>query len=115
MYGLDFTKIRKGDTVFVASDDPRDFRSQREEKVLSVGPKYITLDTRWKEKYYVETGSNKEWSTWRIYPSREVYENIKRRKQLSISIERNISKVIFNATDDEVEIIKGIVEKYTQL
>ena len=42
MYRIDYSQIKKGDTVYIASDDKRN--KPYSAKVTSIGRKYITID-----------------------------------------------------------------------
>lgn len=110
MYGIDYSKIKKGDTVYIASDDSRD--KPYSAKVTSVGRKYITTDV-WDEKFDKETGSMKDWSKWTLYPNEEIYKLFETNKEHILYINRNIDYAMrWDMTQEELDMVYNIIKKY---
>lgn len=111
MYQIDYSQIKKGDIVYIASDDSRN--KPYSAKVASVGKKYITIDDGWKSKFCIETGSMKDWSTWTLYPNEEAYRLAETNKEHILYINRNIDYVMrWNMTQDELDMVYNIIKKY---
>ena len=111
MYGIDYSQIKKGDIVYIASDDVRN--KPFNAKVISVGKKYITTDNGWKSKFDKETGSMIDWSTWTLYPNEEIYKLVQENKEYISYINRNIDYAMkWKMTKDELDTIYNIIKKY---
>jgi len=60
------SELKKGDVVYVYSNDTR--HEGVEEKVVSIGPKYITTDgPQWRRKFEKETMTCTDWCGWNIF------------------------------------------------
>lgn len=111
MYGIDYNQIKKGDIVYIVSDDRRN--KPYNAKVTSIGRKYITIDDGWKSKFDKETGVMKDWSTWTLYPNEEIYRLTETNKEHITYIKHNIDCVmICNMTQDELDTVYNIICKY---
>jgi hypothetical protein len=114
MLGTDYNKIKKGDIVYIASDDGRRAGQEYEGKVVSVGSKYITIERYGrKEQFSKETGYMKDWSEWKMYPSKEDYKKEKEADEKRMYINHYIDYAIrYVMTFDEIDQIYNIVKKY---
>lgn len=111
MYGIDYNQIKKGDIVYIVSDDRRN--KPYNAKVTSIGRKYITIDDGWRSKFNKETGIMEDWSTWTLYPNEEIYRLIETNKERMSYINCNIDNVMrWNMTQDELDTIYNIIKKY---
>ena len=111
---LDYSKIKKGDTVYVVSEDKRHTSSEYEAEVISAGGKYITI-MRYGQKlqFNRETGILKDWSTWKIYPSQVEYDIYKASQDKILYVSRNIDSVMRRFMSfDEIDTIYNIVKRY---
>ena len=112
MYGIDYSQIKKGDVVYIVSNDRR-FSSHYTAKVTSVGKKYITIDNAQKSKFDKETGIMKDWSMWTLYPNEEIYRQVETNKEHMLHINRNIDYVMrLYMTQDELDTVYNIIKKY---
>ena len=111
MYGIDYNQIKKGDIVYIASDDRRN--KPYKAKVTSIGRKYITIDDGWRSKFNKETGIMEDWSTWILYPNEEIYRQIETNKERMSYINCNIDNAMrWNLTQDELDTVYNIIKKY---
>lgn len=111
MYRIDYSQIKKGDTVYIASDDKRN--KPYSAKVTSIGRKYITIDNGCESKFDKETGNMENWSTWTLYPNEEIYRMVEMSKEQILYINRNIDSVMrLNMTQDELDMVYNIIKKY---
>ena len=117
MLGTDYNKIKKGDIVYIASDDGRRAGQEYEGKVVSVGSKYITIERYGrKEQFSKETGYMKDWSEWKMYPSEEDYKKEKETDEKRMYINHYIDYAIrYGMTFDEIDqlyqLVKNIKDK----
>lgn len=114
MFGTDYSKIKKGDTVYIASDDRRHFGQEYEAKVVSVGSKYISIERYGRNvQFSKETGYMKDWSEWKMYPSVEDYKKEKEADEKRMYISHYMDYAIrWGMTFDEIDQIYNIVKKY---
>ena len=109
MYGIDYSKIKKGDTVYIASDYGDIPYSA---KVTTVGRKYITIDIC-DRKFDKETGMMKDWSSWTLYPNEEIYSLVKTNKEHIAYINLNIDYAMrWKMAQDELDMVYNIIKKY---
>jgi hypothetical protein len=113
MNGINNKTIKKGDTVFIASDSPRHKGEEYEATVTAVGRKYITVDNGYQEKFDICTGCMVGWNDWQIYPSREAYNLAKENNEKIDYINWHLSTIMhWEMTTEEIDTIYQIIKKY---
>jgi len=112
MFGIDYNNIKKGDIVYIASDDKRYGLHEYEAEVTSVGKKYITIERYGRKKQFSkETGYLKDWSEWKMYPSKEDYNKEKEADEKRMYINHHIDDAIrYGMTFDEIDQIYKLVK-----
>ena len=117
MLKTDYKNIKKGDIVYIASDDKRDAGQEYEGKVVSVGSKYISIERYGRNvQFSKETGYMKDWSEWKMYPSKEYYKKEKESNEKRMYINRNIDYAMkwgmtFDEIDQIYQLVKNIKDK----
>jgi hypothetical protein len=118
MIHIDYSNIKVGDAVYIASDDRRD--APYVAVVTKIGRKYITATQRpdcdWDKgrQFSNENGLMKEWGQYRLYPSKEFYESVVEYKEKESFIYRRIAYALNDASFDEIDTIYNIVKKHTK-
>ena len=113
MLGTDYNKIKKGDIVYIASDDRRNAGQEYEGKVVSVGSKYISIDRYGRKiQFSKETGCMKDWTTWKMYPSKEDYKKEKEADEKRMYISHYMDYAIrWGMTFDEIDQLYKLVKR----
>ena len=117
MLGIDYNNIKKGDIVYITSDDERNAGREYEAEVTSVGSKYISIERYGrKEQFGKETGYMKDWSVWKMYPSEEDYKKEKEADEKRMYINHYIDYAMrlgmtFDEIDQLYQLVKNIKDK----
>ena len=117
MIHIEYSKIKVGDAVYIASDDRRD--APYVAVVTKIGKKYITAthlnyDQDKGRQFNNDNGFIKEWGQYRLYPSKEFYDSVVEYKEKESFIYRRIAYVLNDASFDEIDTIYNIVKKHTK-
>lgn len=118
MIFIDYSNIKVGDGVYIASDDHRDIPYVA--VVTKIGNKYITATQRpdcdWDKgrQFSKENGFMKEWGRYRIYPSKEFYDKMLEYEEKERFIHNRLSYGLSNASFDEIDTIYEIIKKHTK-
>lgn len=109
---MEFKEIKKGDSVYVYSDDDR--HHPFEGVAVSVGSKYITVEEssgrRW--KFDKESRLCQDWSIFYVYANKSEADEKVKREEMRKFVHREISSALFNMSDDEFETVYNIISKY---
>ena len=115
MLRIDYNKIKKGDIVYIASDDIQRYGKPYEAEVTSVGRIYITITDKYghKTQFSKETGYMKDWIVWKIYPSEEDYKKEQEAEEKIMYINRHIDFAMrcgmtFDEIDQLYQLVKNI-------
>lgn len=118
MIHIDYSKIKVGDAVYIASDDRRD--NPYTAVVTKIGKKYITAtqhpDCEWDKgrQFNNENGLMKEWGQYRLYPRKEFYDKMLEYKEKERFIHKMLSYGLSNATFEEIDTIYEIIKNHTK-
>ena len=116
MLKIDYSNVKVGDAVYVAPDDRRN--NAYVAVVTKIGKKYITAtqypDCEWDKglQFSKENGIAKDWSQYRLYPSRNFYVKFSEYEDKVMMIHRKISFAMDNMSFDEIDQIYNLVKKY---
>ena len=118
MIKIDYSKIKVGDAVYIASDDRRG--TPYVAVVTKIGRKYITAtqrpDCEWDKgiQFSNENGFMKEWGQYRLYPSKDFYVKLSEYEDKVVMVNRKISFAMDKMSFDEIDQIYNLVKKYTK-
>ena len=118
MLKIDYSNVKVGDSVYVASDDSRD--NPYVAVVTKIGKKYITAtqrpDCEWDKglQFSKEDGIYKDWSKYRLYPSKDFYVKFSEYEDKVRMVDRKISFAMNYMSFDEIDTIYNIVKKHTK-
>lgn len=104
--------MEKGQRVYAASDNKRMF--DYEGTITSIGKKYITItdDYGHKTRFCADTLYSENFSTHRLYESKEKYTFEKNRESLAHLVWQKIDRCRFSVSYEDLIAIKEILDKY---
>ena len=103
--------VKKGQKVYVHVDDPRinDYYAT----VVSVGKKWIKIDSLPYDRFSVETGERDNWAVYRLYESKEALQEARDREYKLKVVERNAHRFGSILSVKEIEdLYNRLVQRY---
>lgn len=103
--------VKKGQKVYVHVDDPRinDYYAT----VVSVGKKWIKIDSLPYDRFSVETGVRDKWGAYCLYESKEALQEARDREYKLKVVERNAYRFGSILSKQEIEdLYNKLVQKY---
>jgi hypothetical protein len=103
--------VKKGQKVYVHVDDPRinDYYAT----VVSVGKKWIKIDSLPNDRFSVETGIRDTWASYCLYESKEAFQESKDRAYRLKVVERNAYRLGNILSVKEIEdLYNRLVQRY---
>lgn len=105
--------VKKGQKVYVHVNDPRinDYYAT----VVSVGKKWIKIDSLPYDRFSIETGVRDKWTAYSLYESKEALQEAKDREYKLKVVERNAYRLgnILSAKEIE-DLYNKLVQRYNQ-